>query len=263
VIAKLQPNDLVLVYHGTMLSEAPKFIYGFDANTVKSRQYGGPRHAGLFVSPNVELAERFASYGELILEIAVKARYLHGTDYSGNIGRVQRKRTEQSTKEWIRNSAPNSFRPYLSMTLSQGNEPQALLRGLVSPKQILRIQFKPYGQELRWYTRHGFVNAGIIIPKGAGGSYYPKPIKPRGGYDLSYPNYTYRQLIQAISGSVGVDPKSVGPVLARMIEHGRKGTADVFGVELVDFLGDQIGFGETAARDYTAKLISGTMRGQP
>jgi len=253
VVATLQPNTLVLVYHGTRLMEAPKFLYGFDANTVHYRHYGGPRHAGLFVTSKIKWAEEWADYGELVLEIAVKARYLHGTDYSGNIGRVQGAQREWDWKY------PKSFRPYLSSTLArQGREAQALLRGLVSPQQLLRVRYKPYGKEPRWYTRDEFVRAGIVVPD----RFYPKSITPRGGYDFSFPGYTYPQLVQAVAQSVGVSPQRVETTLTRTVRYAREGKSDILGGKLLDFL-TQVGFGSTAARSYNAKLIRGTLKGQP
>ena len=82
----LSENDRLVVYHGTSLSEVPSLINGFDATRLKYRLYGGPKHRGLFVTPDFKTAERFAPYGEVILELVVRAKNLHGTDYSGHAG---------------------------------------------------------------------------------------------------------------------------------------------------------------------------------
>ena len=140
-VKNLNKNDFLVVYHGTREQHVPDLINGFDATSVKSRDYGGPQHAGLFVTPSIYVADRFASRGEIVLELKVRAANLHGTDWSGRTGRMQ-----GADKGEI---YPNSFRPYLSMTLLQEHEPQALLIGLVSPKQILRVRHKPTGGEAK------------------------------------------------------------------------------------------------------------------
>jgi hypothetical protein len=72
----LKPNDWLTVYHGTSLSTVPQLINGFDATKVKYRNYGGPRHKGLFVAPDFKTARSFASYGPTVLEMVVRAKNL-------------------------------------------------------------------------------------------------------------------------------------------------------------------------------------------
>jgi len=84
----------------------------------------------------------------------------------GDIGREQD--MDAATREWIQGLYPNSFRPYLSMTMLQDPEPQGLLRGLVKPNQILRVRYKTYGEEPVWYTRKEFLNLGLETTPGGG-----------------------------------------------------------------------------------------------
>lgn len=241
-LENLKPNDILKVYHGTSLQQAYFLVNGFDANTTHSRLYGGPRHSGLFISPNIELAERFSHYGEIILEILVRAKNLHGVDYSGNIGRVQD--MNQTTKNWIRNSYPNSFRPYLSMTMLQKNEPQALLRGLIKPNQILRIRYKKYRERPIWYSRKEFLNLNLkTVPGGGYGS--EKEIKDL-KVDLSYPKYSIEEFISHISRLSKKPENRVRHYLKLITKKGYEPT--------LNFI-QRFGFGITASKMLTQKLI--------
>ncbi len=159
-LSRLRPNDVVTVYHGTSLQRVRELINGFDANKVMMRYYQtkGYKHAGLFVSPSVETAEHFGA--EVILEIQVRAKNLHGTDFSGQTGRHQTQQGQMSprTVQWLKEKYPESFRPYLSLTMQQTSEPQAILRGLVAPRQIKRVRYRQpgYGNTPVWYTRRDF-----------------------------------------------------------------------------------------------------------
>lgn len=239
-IEKLKPNDKLKVWHGTSLQYAFELVNGFDANKVQHRHYGGPRHAGVFVSPDPELAARFAHYGEIVLEIETKARNLHGVDYSGNIGREQD--MEESTREWISSKYPKSFRPYLSMTMLQANEPQGLLRGLVRPSQIKRVRYKAYGKEAVWYSRKAFLALGLETIPARDAPYGAKQKLADLGFDVSSPNYTLDQLAQVGSGLIGVTPERFISALERRAK--RDGEDGVFKML------EQAGFGETAARKY-------------
>ena len=240
-LSNLKPNEKVRVYHGTQLVFAEKMVNGFDANKVVHRTYSsnGNRHAGIFVSPSVQLARHFSSGGELVLEFEVQAKNLHGTNYGGNIGRAQQMDSE--TQEWIRDSYPESFRPYLSMTLLQKTEPQALLRGLVKPSQIKRVEYKG-----KWYSRKEFLELGVEVyrPYGKG-----KGIRDI-GYDLSYPNYSLPELFEAVAASEGITSDRAESTLLRRakLPHPRSEKA------LGDLL-EAIGFGPTAIKSYTKKLL--------
>ena len=249
--ANLRPDDRLTLYHGTSLSESYHLLNGFDATTIKSRQYGGPKHRGLFVTPDIETARRFASYGPIILEMVVRAKNLHGTDYSGVTGR-ENSRAQQRAKR----SFPDSFRPYLSETLSQGSkEPQALLIGLVSPSQITRVWMgeSENGRlrgisEGRWYTREAFLNLGL--PRGPNDARDLRDLR----VDTISTRLSYDQFLDAVSvllGGKGDDREELENVLAGYAQQNEASLAKI----LV-----QVGFGETAAKSYArryrARLIA-------
>lgn len=146
-IERLQPDDTLLVYHGTGGAYLP-MIHGIDATQEHHRSYGGQRHEGLFVSTDPETALRFASSGQVVFEIETKAKALYGTDYSGNTAKKQIERGMPDPNELWQDKYPESFRPYLSTTLLQASEPQALLVGVVRPDHIKRVQWKG-----TWYDR--------------------------------------------------------------------------------------------------------------
>jgi len=137
-ISIAKPNDIITVYHGTIISRLPDLINGFDATSEHRRDYRSGTHKGLFVTPDFDVARSFG--GGAIVEIKVKAKYIHGTDYSGNIGREQE--AQGTALTWIKKQFPNSFRPYMAYTMLQSVEPQGLLRGLVKPSQITKIWVK-------------------------------------------------------------------------------------------------------------------------
>jgi hypothetical protein len=251
--ANLRPDDRLTLYHGTSLSESYHLLNGFDATTIKSRQYGGPKHRGLFVPPDIETARRFASYGPVILELVVRAKNLHGTDFSGVTGR-ENPRAQQVWKKWF----PNSFRPYLSETLSQRSEPQALLIGLVSPSQITRVwmgESEKGISEGRWYTREAFLNLGLKLTPARQLPYGPKRDLRDLGVDTTSTRLSYDQLLDAVAVLLGSrrghDREDLEKTLARYAKRDEASLADL----LV-----QVGFGDTAARSYArryrARLIA-------
>jgi len=242
-IKNLRPNDILIVYHGTGLQDSYSLLNGFDANTEHSRLYGGPKHKGLFITSNLSVAERFSHRGEIILEIIVQAKNLHGVDFSGRIGREQD--MNLSTKKWIQDNYPNSFRPYLSMTMLQTPEPQALLRGLVRPRQILRVRYKAYGKEPVWYTRKEFLSLGLeTVPGGGYGS--QKKVEDF-GVDLSYPGYSVEEIITNLS----LLTKYPKERIFKTLEH----RAKVFGHDqMTEFL-MRFGFGVTASRAMAKKIL--------
>jgi hypothetical protein len=246
----LKPNDVLVVYHGTGLQDTYHLINGFDANTEHSRLFGGPRHKGLFITPDLPTAEKFAHYGEIILEIMVRAKNLHGVDYSGRIGREQD--MDPKTREWIRGKHPNSFRPYLSMTMLQKPEPQGLLRGLVKPNQILRVRYKEHGEEPVWHTRKEFLDLGLeTVPGGGRG---PTKKVQDVGVDLSYPGYSVEEIFTHIT-TLSRRPKD--RVIRVLESSARKG---------LDFTIDMImrfGFGTTAARAMAQRLMDHFAGGSP
>jgi hypothetical protein len=248
--ANLRPDDRLTLYHGTSLSESYHLLNGFDATTIKSRQYGGPKHRGLFVTPDIETARRFASYGPVILELVVRAKNLHGTDFSGVTGR-ENPRAQQVWKKWF----PNSFRPYLSETLSQRSEPQALLIGLVSPSQITRVwmgESEKGISEGRWYTREAFLNLGLKLTPARQLPYGPKRDLRDLGVDTTSTRLSYDQLLDAVAVLLGgYDREELKNVLAGYAQQDEASLAKI----LVS-----VGFGETAAKSYArryrARLIA-------
>jgi 8-oxo-dGTP pyrophosphatase MutT (NUDIX family) len=238
---RLKPNTMVTVYHGTSMMSVADLINGFDANEVVPRDYGGPRHAGLFVAPDIETAERFAHYGQVILEIKTQAKNLHGTDFSGRTGKEQRL---QSDLSWIDEKYPDSFRPYLTYTLNQANEPQALLRGLVKPNQIKRVRYKPYGQEPMWLTRKQFLNLGLSSERRSSGrtGRFIKDIR-QAGCDLSTTRLTAQEILECIAVTLDTPMDRVEKAVTRSIRFGG-----------LDQLLRQVGFGETAIKSHVKKL---------
>lgn len=146
-ILTLQPDDTLIVYHGTGGAYLP-MVHGIDATREHHRSYGGPRHAGIFVTTDPDEAMRFASYGAVIIEMEVSVKDLYGTNWSGDTGKDQVAGSMPGPNELWRDKYPDSFRPYLTATLLQTSEPQALLKGIVRPDAISRVQYKG-----TWYTR--------------------------------------------------------------------------------------------------------------
>ena len=245
----LRPDDILTVYHGTSLSQLFHMINGFDANEIKPRLYGGPRHAGVFVSPSIDLADRFAPYG-IVIELAVMARNLHGTDYSGNIGRSvdpHGKETSKSIIEYAKEQYPNSFRPYLTYTLLQSNEPQALLRGLIGPNQIKKIRYGKYREEPVWYSRSEFLELGLDIIPAKDAPYGQSKKFNDIGQDLSYPNYSNDELISLLSTMLEIDNEQTKNLLIRYVNRidGKYHVADLL---------NRLGIGITAAKNYAENL---------
>ncbi len=238
----LKPQERITVYHGTQLKYAQMMVNGFDANKVMHRTYtsDGRRHAGLFVSPSLSVAQHFSSGGQVVLEIQVQAKNLHGTNYGGTIGRHQG--VPESTRDWIREKYPDSFRPYLSMTMLQPVEPQGLLLGLVKPSQIKRVWYKG-----TWYSRKEFLNLGVEVhnPYGRG-----KPLKDL-GYDLSYPGYKLSELPEIIAAAADVSLSRAQRTLERYskLPLARR-------EEAISKMLSSIGFGPTAIRSYTKKIMN-------
>ena len=181
-VSRLRPSSVLTVYHGTIRNRLPDFLYGFDANQIVPRYYTstGNRHAGVYVSPYFDTAEGF---GSTVLELKVQARNLHGATYGGAIGR-EVGRVYPGEIAGARRDFPHSFRPYLSQTLSNTVEPQALLRGLVRPGQIKRVF-----TDGKWYSRDALLASGLVPGKQV-------------GHDMSYPNFTYEQVIDVITADL-------------------------------------------------------------
>ena len=232
----LKPSDVLTVYHGTSLGNVVHFINGFDATTVQKRYYNGPKHRGIFVAPTPEWARKF---GDVVLEIDIRAKNLHGTDYSGRTGR---ERPERETT-W-KDRHQGSFRPYLSQTLSQSAEPQALLIGLVSPKQIKRVLYK--GQ---WYTRQKFLDLKLkTTPAPKPGRSFSETEVSDLGIDIASTKYNFDQFLGAVAKLVDVDLDRAKSTLASRaaipVTNGRDAL-----LELLERL-----FEPTAAKAYAKKF---------
>ena len=258
----VRPNDIITVYHGTSLADCYEMINGFDANKVKARLYGGPKHAGIFVAPNEEEAGKFAHYGEIILEIDVRAKFLHGVDYSGNIGRSSDPHVDniewheqemEARNDFAKSKFPDSFRPTLSKTWTQKNEPQALLRGLVSPNQIKRVRYKEYGKDPIWYSREDFIKLGAeVIPRSK--QPYGDERKFRDiGYDLSSTSHSDADFTNMMAKSLDASPEKVEKMINFYSDLRRRNPdrSD----SLLDLF-DRAGIGDTASRAYSKKYSS-------
>lgn len=220
--ANLKKDDWVVVYHGTSLTRVYHLINGFDATQVVRRDYGGPKHAGLFVSPDFKLAERFASYGEIVLELLVPAKNLHGTDYSGRTGR------QQGVEHLWDDTYPGSFRSYLSQTLLQGSEPQALLLGLVAPHQIQRVWYNPLvNKGGAWYSRGEFLKLNLEVSPTKDGPYSPKKPLVDFEVDLSSPSLSLDEYLKATAKIIEVDKERVESALKRRLERGEDAALEV------------------------------------
>lgn len=149
---RLKPDDKITVFHGTPLFRLPHLINGFDSTQEHKRDYRSGAHRGLFVTLDWELAKRFG--GGAILELEVKAKNIHGTDYGGNIGREQK--LQGKTEEFIKGEHPESFRPYLNYTMLQKGEPQGLLIGVIGPNQIKRVWVRE-GNDWKEYARDEYL----------------------------------------------------------------------------------------------------------
>jgi hypothetical protein len=267
-VNNVRPNDIITVFHGTSLADCYEMINGFDANKIMPRLYNGPRHAGIFVSPTEEVANKFASYGEIILEIDVRAKFLHGVDYSGNIGRKSDPHAHsvdwhnaemEARSEMAGKKFPDSFRPHLSLTWTQGNEPQALLRGLVSPRQIRRVRHKEYGNDPVWYSREEFLKLGLKV--------VPRKDQPYGserglsdvGYDLSKPNYSDEEFTDMVAKINNVPPEKVTEMIS-FYSQLRRDHPDRSNMLLEEF--SRSGVGETASKIYSERYAALKMLNQ-
>jgi hypothetical protein len=149
----LQPDDELTMYHGTSYTNMP-ILWGVDATHKRNRLFGGPAHAGLFVTPKPDAAKSFAGNGGIIIEFKTLAKNLYGTDWSGNTYNSGDKFKETNPNHIWKKMYPNSFAPYLSESLSRKHEPQALFKGMLSADVISRVNYKD-----NWYTLDEFYDS--------------------------------------------------------------------------------------------------------
>jgi hypothetical protein len=194
--SRLKPDDVLTVYHGTPEFRIPELINGFDSTVPHHRSQGsmsgGPNqgYGGLYVTPDQQAARGFG--GGAVLEIMTKAKLLHGTNWDGLTGRESGRDREHGDE------FPRSFRPYLSKTLSQKREPQALLKGIVKPSQITRIWTRA-AEGWREYTREEYLDGGpeFHVP-------YGTPLKMgKAPFSLHSPGISLDDWIRAVSGDEG------------------------------------------------------------
>ena len=201
-LTALQPKDIVTVYHGTTPKELSRMINGFDARQVYRRVYGGGDHRGLFVAPDFDTARQFGSGA--VIEIKTYAKFLHGTDWSGRIGRTEVPKGSELEKRW-KERYPDSFRPWLSHTLTaSGAEPQALLMGIVKPAQITRVWYKKPGKkEFQEFTRDEFLKQGFKHSGYRAGDDYIQKDYVDVGVDLSSPQIKLKDWLLAMMEADG------------------------------------------------------------
>jgi len=212
-LSKLKRDDWITVYHGTPLFRLPGLINGFDATQETRRDYRPGTHPGLFVTKDLKTAKGFG--GGAVIEIRVRAKSVHGTDYGGNIGREQEK--AGLDHDWIRKKHPESFRPYLTHTMEQSNEPQGLLRGIVKPSQILRVWVRRSGSSWDEFTREEFLKREEAFSQ----QYGRKEKFQDAGIDLSSPKLSLEEFVSAYREFHG-RPGGSDKMIETMVTVGRK-----------------------------------------
>jgi hypothetical protein len=236
---RLKSNQKIKVYHTTSLEYAVKMVNGFDALEIRHRHFNGPKHRGLFISPMP-----LTQFGNVVFEIEVYAKFLHGTDYSGNIGREGQdphKGKVRGKDLYLEEKYPQSFRPSLSESLNYTAEPQAIYLGLVKPSQIKRVQYNG-----EWMSREGF----IAIRET---NEYAKKLRlVDTQFDLSNPSRPIEEIYAYIDklrgkGREGITRKLFSKTLER---SGRER-----GQSLIEKTLGQLGFGSTATRRYTQLIM--------
>jgi hypothetical protein len=235
-LENLKPTDKLIVYHGTSERYISDLINGFDATNVHYRHFGGPRHNGLFITSDIDVAERFASYGRIILEIEVRAKNLHGTNYSGE---TRKEKFDDDT--YSRRRYPNSFRSYLTHTMLNKEEPQGLLIGTVSPKQIKRIRYKESADvKPVWYTRKEFLKKNIEVQVD---QFKKKKLKDV-GYNLASTKHSAEKYMEIVSKTQMIPYSEVEKVIQRLVKR----DFDYFANAL-----NFVGFGEKALQSFYKK----------
>ena len=139
-MARLTKDTVVTVYHASDEKSIFDFcLSGIDAKTRTYRLYphyisdpkgGKPLmvNRGLFVTPNLKTAAKF---GRWVIKFKTTAKSLVSIFPKPDMVR-------QENKEWIK-TFPHSYNPTLSAYLTGkawSSEPQALYRGLLSPRAI-------------------------------------------------------------------------------------------------------------------------------
>jgi len=237
-LKNLKPNDTVTVYHGTSTSYLQDFLDGMDLTASHSRQYGGSRkHAGLFVTPSFDEAARFGP--NLVFELNVPAKLLYGVDWDGRTRKdgVRRGVSPENADEWY----PDSFRPYMTATMLQSSEPQAILIGRLKTRHINRVYYKD-----KWWTPEEMVEKGVEYYPGGSG----KPEKVRSlGFDPNDTSLDPAEWFEAVGKAIGRDPDRIEKYLGIYAKTGRDYLVD----KMVDGFGFKIG--RQAADEMADKLM--------
>lgn len=135
-LENLKPDDRLILFHGTSLQGFEEMKDGIDATRPHRRLYGSGKDKGIYVTNSFRTAKTFAGNDQIILELALRAKNLHGTGWGGAV------RGKEADEAW-RELHPTSFRPSLTAGLiGGGTEPQARYMGLIKPKDILAVWVK-------------------------------------------------------------------------------------------------------------------------
>jgi len=241
------------MYHSTNSNNAKEMVNGFDTNKMVKSHYHRIRYwyKGMYVSPEI-----LGQFGGIIFKLALRTNNLHGTDYSANIGRPSDPQAGSASydkeiayrKKYAKEDYPNSFRPYLSQTLLQKTEPQALYRGIVSPDMILGVMLNYGDNRGKWLTRKQFMKLQDIEDE---------------GFDLSSPNYTIDQYLDFIGGGKR-DRERIVKILQMRFQWDKDPTRRD---DNVDKALDQFGFGASAKKSlihkFKRKYGDGTVKTNP
>jgi len=147
-VAELQPDMVVTVYHGTDMNHALDFcINGIDARQRFHRLYphwdqGEYVSRGIFVTTDIGTA---LSFGNVVLQFKTLGKNLH-FQYPSPA-------SQRTANQSMKPDYPNSFRPGVSWSLlARTTEPQALFRGLASPRDVEMVYLVNY-DDAGNYTR--------------------------------------------------------------------------------------------------------------
>lgn len=151
-LAKLQPDTVITVFHGTTLEYAYYFcVNGIDGKHLNHyRVYNHisgskPIKFGLFVAPDVKTAFKFGNY--VIKFKTLGKNLIH--KFPAEAG---------ESREYDSKYYPKSFRPEISRDmLSRGVEPQALFIGLESPRAIEKVYGWQQGVGQKSMSREEFI----------------------------------------------------------------------------------------------------------
>ncbi|MEI8270539.1 MAG: hypothetical protein WCG45_04160 [bacterium] len=146
-IARLQPDSVITVFHGTDGDTAYDFcLNGIDGKKNTHRIYphisgGKPLKFGLFVAPDLKTAQKF---GSVIVKFKSLGKNL--------IYRFPVEMKKYNSSEFYKKQYPDSFRPIVSYDmLDRGVEPQALFIGMVSPRAIEKVFSYTYSDN-KWLS---------------------------------------------------------------------------------------------------------------